>query len=125
MLYAVVLNAARDELAEPILKRSFINQEEDFSKNHISFLNKLDKKIRQLLIFLPELGDTEKLVRLVTQVLLAHCFKYNKFGSEQSSGDIIDCIGYSYSLVILQDFFHKKIVQTGAAKKSAYLRRLW
>lgn len=125
MLYAVVLNAARDELAEPILKRSFVNKNVEFSKNYISFLNKLEMKIRQLLMFLPELADTEKLTRLVTQVLLAHSFKYNKFGSEQSSGDITDCIGYAHSLAIHQDFFHKKIIQSGAVKKSLYLRRLW
>lgn len=125
MLYAVVLNAARDELAEPILKRSFVNKDVEFSKNYLSFLHKLEMKIRQLLMFLPELADTEKLTRLVTQVLLAHSFKYNKFGSEQSSGDITDCIGYAHSLAIHQDFFHKKIIQSGAVKKSLYLRRLW
>lgn len=125
MLYAVVLNAARDELAEPILRRSFVNQTTDFSTNYIQFLNSLEMKIRQLLVFLPELGDAEKLTLLVTQVLLAHSFKYNKFGSEQSSGDITDCIGYAHSLAIHQDFFHQKIINSGAKKKSVYLRQLW
>lgn len=125
MLYAVVLNAARDELAEPILARSFVNQNVEFSRNFASFVTKLEMKIRQLLVFLPELSDTEKLTRLVTQLLLAHCFKYNKFGSEQSSGDTTDCIGYAHSLAIHQDFFHQKIVHTGAIKKAIYLKRLW
>ncbi|WPK26703.1 hypothetical protein PUMCH_004063 [Australozyma saopauloensis] len=125
MLYAVVLNAARDELAEPILKRAFVNKDQDFSVNCMNLYNKLDMKIRQLLTFLPELGDAEKLNRLVTQLLLAHVFKYNKFGSEQSSGDITDCIGYAHSLAIHQVFFHEKITKSGAGKKSQYLKQLW
>lgn len=126
IIFAVVLTAAQDELAKPILARSFIDKDpKNFKKNHVRFLTELEMKIRQLLIFLPELGDSEKLVRLTTQLLLSHNFKFNKFGNEQSSHDIADCASYAYSLLIHQDFFHVRICQEGALKKSVFLKHLW
>lgn len=125
ILYAVVLNAARDELAEPILARSFVRNGASFRENHVRFLKELDMKTRQLLDFLPELGDTEKLARLITLLLLSLCFKFNKFGNEQSSKDIGDCIGLAYSLLIHHDFFHVRIAEAGASKKSKYLKKVW
>lgn len=123
--YAVVLNAARDELAFPILARSFVNTEVEFETNCSRFLKELEMKIRQILIFLPEVGDTEKLTRLVTLLLLSLTFKFNNFGNEQSSEDIGNCTSYAYSLLIHQEFFHKRIAEAGAIKKSLYLRNLW
>lgn len=123
--YAVVLNAARDEMAEPILARSFVPNGKSFEANLSTFLKELDMKIRQLLIFLPELGDTEKLARLVTTLLLSLSFKFNKFGNEQSSNDVGNCVSYAYSLLIHHDFFHVRVVEAGGEKKSIYLRRLW
>lgn len=124
VMYAVVLNAARDELSTPILARSFTNGRA-FKDNHARFLNELEMKIRQLLMFLPELGDTEKLARLITQLLLSLCFKFNKFGNEQSSSDIGNCVSLGFSLLIHQRFFHNRIAKEGATKKSEYLKRLW
>lgn len=122
--YAVVLNTARDELADPILARSFVDKT-NFKKNRLRFLNDLEMKIRQLLIFLPELGDTEKLARLITQLLLSLSFKFNKYGNEQSSSDVGDCVSYAYSLLIHQEFFHVRIAKEGASRKSEYLKKLW
>lgn len=123
--YAIVLVISRDELAEPILARSFVNNGASFRANQIRFLTELEMKIRQLLIFLPELGDTEKLARLVTQLLLSLNFKFNKFGNEQSSHDLAQCISYAYSLLIHQEFFHVRIAKEGAQKKSVYLKHVW
>lgn len=125
LMYAVVLTAARDELAEPILECCFADNGTPFKEKHVRFQIELEMKIRQLLIFLPELGDSEKLARLTTQLLLSLNFKFNKFGNEQSSHDISDCVGYAYSLLIHQDFFHARIAQEGAQKKSTYLKHLW
>lgn len=125
IVYAIVLVTARDELAEPILARSFVDNGTTFRENQVRFLTELEMKIRQVLIFLPELGDTEKLARLITQLLLSLNFKFNKFGNEQSSHDLVECISYAYSLLIHQEFFHVRIAREGAQKKSAYLRRLW
>lgn len=125
IIYAIVLIIARDKLAEPILARSFVNNGASFRENQVRLLTELELKIRQLLIFLPELGDTEKLSRLITQLLLLLNFKFNKFGNEQSSHDLVECVSYAYSLLIHQEFFHKRIAKEGAQKKSVYLKHLW
>lgn len=125
LIYAIVLNAANDELSEPILARSFVDNDVTFEENYARFLKELEMKIRQLLEFLPELGDTEKLSRLITLLLLSINFRYNKFGNEQSSSDVGDSISYAFSLLIHNEYFHAMIVKVGASKKSAYLRRLW
>jgi len=125
IIYAIVLITARDELAEPILARSFVNNGASFRANQIRFLTDLEMKIRQVLMFLPELGDTEKLARLITQLLLSLNFNFNKFGNEQSSHDLAECISYAYSLLIHQEFFHVRIAKEGAQKKSIYLKHLW
>lgn len=125
IVYAIVLVTARDELAEPILARCFANNGATFRENQIRFLTELEMKVRQVLMFLPELGDTEKLARLITQLLLSLNFKFNKFGNEQSSHDLVECISYAYSLLIHQEFFHVRIAKEGAQKKSVYLKHLW
>ena len=122
--YAVVLVAARDELSEAILARSFVN-EDSFDANHSRFLRELEMKTRQLLDFLPELGDTEKLARLITLLLLSLNYRANKIGNEQSSNDVGNSISYAYSLLIHHEFFHEQIMKVGALKKSIYLRHLW
>ncbi|KAF8004306.1 hypothetical protein HF325_001754 [Metschnikowia pulcherrima] len=122
--YAVILVAARDELSEVILARSFVNQD-SFDVNNSRFLRELEMKIRQLLDFLPELGDTEKLARLITLLLLSLNFRANKIGNEQSSNDVGNSISYAYSLLIHHKFFHEQIMKVGALKKSIYLRHLW
>lgn len=125
VMYAVVLVAARDLLAQPILKRSFVDQLLPFEKQLVRFLSDLDMKIRQLLIFLPEIGDTEKLGRLVTNLLLTLSFKHNQFGNEQSSHDLADAVSCAYSLLIHHEFFHVRLVKEHALQKSAYLKHLW
>lgn len=125
IVYAIVLVISRDQLAEPILARSFVHNGATFRENQVRFLTELEMKIRQLLMFLPELGDTEKLARLITQLLLSLNFKFNKFGNEQSSHDLAECISYAYSLLIHQEFFHVRIAKEGAQKKSVYLKHLW
>ncbi|KAM9912010.1 hypothetical protein OXX69_002970 [Metschnikowia pulcherrima] len=122
--YAVVLVAARDELSEVILARSFVN-DDSFDVNNSRFLRELEMKIRQLMDFLPELGDTEKLARLITSLLLSLNFRANKIGNEQSSNDVGNSISYAYSLLIHHEFFHEQIMKVGALKKSIYLRHLW
>ncbi|OBA19064.1 hypothetical protein METBIDRAFT_47389 [Metschnikowia bicuspidata var. bicuspidata NRRL YB-4993] len=125
IMYAIVLLAAGDELSEPILARSFVQNGDSFKENCARFLRELEMKTRQLLEFLPEVGDTEKLARLITLLLLSLNFRSNKIGNEQSSSDVGDCISYAYSLLIHNQHFHDMIVQMGAAKKSIYLRNLW
>ncbi|GEQ72041.1 hypothetical protein JCM33374_g5727 [Metschnikowia sp. JCM 33374] len=124
-IYAIILIAARDELSEPILARSFTDKNASFEVNCSRFLKELEQKIRQLLDFLPEIDDTEKLARLTTSLLLSLNFRFNRLGNEQSSGDVTNAISHAYSLLIHHEFFHARIVQMGALKKSGYLRNLW
>lgn len=125
MAYAMIIIAARDELSELILRRSFCTNTGLFKDKQNRFIYELEVKVRQLLLFLPELGDTEKLTRLTTQLLLCLNFTFNKFGNEQSSHDLFDCVSYSFSLLIHHDFFHERIIQEGVKNKSTYLKHLW
>lgn len=125
MAYAIVIIAARDELSIPILERSFHANGCLFNENQNRLIYELEAKVRQLLLFLPELEDTEKLTRLTTQLLLSMNFTFNKFGNEQSSHDLFDCVSYAFSLLFHHHFFHERLIKEGAEKKSAYLQNLW
>lgn len=125
MVYAIVIIAARDDLSIPILQRSFHANGASFKDNQNRLIYELEAKVRQLLLFLPELEDTEKLTRLTTQLLLSLNFTFNKFGNEQSSHDLFDCVSYAFSLLFHHHFFHERLIKEGAEKKSMYLQQLW
>lgn len=125
MVYAIVILSARDDMAIPILQRSLRPNGNLFQENQNKLIYELEAKVRQLLLFLPELEDTEKLTRLTTQLLLSLNFTFNKFGNEQSSHDLFDCISYAFSLLFHHDFFHRRLIKEGAEKKSVYLQHLW
>lgn len=124
-IYAMVLVVARDELAEPILDRSFIKGE--FNENLKTLITELEMKIRQLLLFLPELGDHDKLLRFVVHLLLTLSLRFNKTGNEQSSLDLSVCVSLAYALLIHQLFFLDLVAKRGnlGEQRARYLRNLF
>lgn len=80
IIYVIVLVILRDKLAEPTLKEVFarvyhergvLYTDSDFRKLFAEFMTDLEHKIRQITLILPQLGDTDKLFRLIVLLLLS------------------------------------------------------
>lgn len=134
IIYALVLIMARDASTKEILTRSFktldpsLPAAEFNSQYHecmVELITQLELKIRQVFLILPELGDDDKLSRLVCQLLLIFNFNFNNFGNEQSSHDLTDCINYGMVLIIHLSFLHDSLCKLGLVEQSEYLKNLW
>lgn len=124
IIYAMVLLVARDDLATPIMARS-LRGRGLFDQKLRQFIVTTDTKLRQLFLFLPEIGDTDKLTYLVTHLLLCLNFKPFKFGNEQAVQDFLQALSLAMSMMIQLELYHSKISLAGAAAKSAYLKNVW
>ncbi|CAK7903459.1 hypothetical protein CAAN1_09S02388 [[Candida] anglica] len=133
ILYATIVVIARDKLAEQIFINNGVFQSSTFQVELETFYNNLILKIRQLLLVLPELGDDNKLARFICQLLLTLHFNFNKYGNEQSSHDLTDCINYAFSLGIHLKYGtinrptqgNETIVSVDTPEKIKYLYNLW
>lgn len=129
VIYAMVLVILRDKLAEPILKRVFERNklrldpysEELYSDYLISFIFDLESKIRQINLILPQLGDIDKLCKLVVLLLMSLHFNFDKLGNEQSSHDVTDSINLAVSLGIHM----KRQDKNTSSEGMAYSTNLW
>lgn len=136
MMYAIVLAVLRDSMAEPILRQVFVrskNQvrgthktmaeylDDEYQEDFMSYLDDLETKIRQITLILPQLGDVDKLTKLVVQLLLLMHYRADKLGSEQSSHDLTAALNLATSLAI-----HRKPLEESVLKERIdYLTNLW
>lgn len=126
VVYAMVLAIARDPMAEGILRPSFVDGlGRSYWENLRKMMTELEHKIRQIFLILPELGDNDKLLRLVCHLLLFFHFNFSKYGNEQSAHDLSDAISFGVSLMIHYQFRHDQLKQGGHQAKSDYYRDLW
>lgn len=132
VIYCIILVVSRDIRTRPILENVFNLTTDDwedinevYSTRLLEFLDKLELKIRQLLLVLSDLGDNDKLNRLVIHLLLSMNFSNNKFGNEQSNHDLYSSISLAFSLLIHRSLFHQSLVKAGKVVESNYLKRLW
>lgn len=108
----MVLVVLRDLLAEPILREVFLRSKnlltqtsrlldqypaEEYKEDYHYFLDELDGKIRQLILFLPHLREFDKVSRLAVMLMLCMHFGYNRFGNEQSSQDLCAAVNLGVS----------------------------
>lgn len=121
---AIVLVICRDELALPIMERSFVNNK-PFDENMMRLIRTLDLKIRQLALFLPEIGDHNKLNFLIIHCLLALNLRPSKAGVEQCAQDILKAFLYGQSVVIHLDITHMDLVRRGFVVWSNYFKGIW
>lgn len=129
LVFALVLVILRDQLAEPILRSAFRRgrgytselTENEFHNDYINFITDLEYKIRQILLILPELGDTDKLTKLVVHLLLSLHFKFDKLGNEHSSHDLTVAINLAGSLGMQMKSTAKNI----SKEKEEYSNNIW
>lgn len=111
----LILVILRDKLAEPVLRQVFArskndldnpkeNSEEVKSERFLEdlhfFQKEIEGKIRQLLLILAELGEFDKISRLVVMLLLSMHFAYNRYGNEQASHDLCAAVNLGVSMGI-------------------------
>lgn len=126
IVYSIVLIISNDDLAKPILMKSLRNCDLTKFETHLQkYQEDLEFKIRQLLLVLPELGDIDKLNRLITHVLILLQFGFNNYASEQSSQDLTDAINNAMSLLIHFQSLHDKLISEGLVDKLRYLGELF
>lgn len=127
IIYAMVLLVLKDKLAEKVLRTVFsritnyIDSEEVFYENLNAFTNELDFKIRQLNLILENLGDYNKVNRLVTMLLLSLHYRFDRSAGEQSSQDLTCGINLAFSLAIHM----KPAKKFFTPDKAEYLTDLW
>lgn len=126
LVYAMVLVISRDNLAQPILRRVFDRSlgrtlsEDEYNDHFVLFMTDLEQKIRQVLMVLPQLGDIDKLTKLVVHLLLSQHFKFDRLGNEHSSHDFTAALNLAGSLAI-QMKPHRPI----SREKETYANNLW
>lgn len=135
IIYSMVLLILRDKLAEPLLKDMFLRCKnklentnrleittEEFDEDLVSFMRDLDTKIRQINLVLPELGDVDKLTRLVVSLLLSLNYRFDRLGNEQSSHDVTAALNLALSLAIhMKPTNHENFTQ----ERIEYSANLW
>lgn len=109
LVYSMILSIIRDGL----------------SNVKMEFLYHLELKIRQLLIFLPEIGDNDKLTKAQVLILLSLNFGDLKEANEQSSTDLVSAISVTFSLLIHWKLTHEKLKSDGKHERSMALKKLW
>ncbi|WEJ96044.1 hypothetical protein PSN45_003578 [Yamadazyma tenuis] len=120
--YGMVLIAVRDRSARSLLSTIWSG---DFDTRLDAFVILLERKIRQIVAVLPELGDDDRLQRLMVSVLLHANFKPVRYGNEQSSQDLHSAIGLAQSIFIHNDSTHKKLIDSGKNDMASYFRHIW
>lgn len=127
IVFAMILLILRDKLAENVFRQVFARvqnssgNDERFYMDLESFIDELNFKIRQLYLILNDLGDYNKINRLVTMLLLSLHHRYDRLGGEQSSHDLTCGINLAFALAI-----HMKPTKKFYTKeKAAYLSDLW
>lgn len=130
VIYAIVLVISRDAQAEPILWQVFARSKKRlqskysmraYHEDFASFIRALEMKIRQIMLVLADLGDHDKLNRLVVLLLLSMHNGAGKLGSEQSSQDLTSALNLAVSLAI-----HMKFVESRFSfERLLYLTNLW
>lgn len=133
IVFAIVLAISRDPMAEPILRRVFARSrahlppvssddpDEVLALDYAFFATDLEGKIRQLYLILPELGDVDKLTRLIVLLLLSLHFKFDRLCNEQSSHDLTLAVNLAISLGIHM----KRPARNNTAEKMEYSTNLW
>lgn len=126
VVYAMVLVTVRDPQAEDIILPCFVDGlNTSYNDNLVLLITQMEQKIRQVLMILPELGDNDKLLRLVCHLLLFFHYNFNKYGNEQSAHDLSDAISFGFSLMIHFKYLHDQLKASGHKAKSDYYRDLW
>lgn len=136
MMYAIVLAVLRDSMAEPILRQVFLRSKnqlngahkllheytsEEYAEDFANYMDDLETKIRQINLILPQLGDIDKLTKLVVHLLLLMHYRADRLGSEQSSHDLTAALNLATSLAI-----HRKPVEESVLKERIeYSTNLW
>lgn len=123
LVFAMVLVTLRDATAEPII--SAIIGSDRFLEKLDGVISRLDRKIRQIIYVLPELGDDDRLTQVLVYALLCLSFRPFKFGNEQSSQDLFSAIGLANTLLIHMESNHKKLIKSGKEEFLKYYRSLW
>lgn len=130
IIYVIVLVILRDKLAEPILKEVFarvyhergvLYTDSDFRKLLVQFMTDLEHKVRQITLILPQLGDTDKLSKLIVLLLLSSHYNFDRLGNEQSSHDLTDAINLALALGIHMRRQHRPVEK----KEIEYFTNLW
>lgn len=127
IIFAMVLLILRDKLAAEIFRDVFLrdpsyaDNESLFHQKLELFTDSLDFKIRQLNLALENLGDYNKLNRMVTMLLLSLRYRFDRSGGEQSSQDLTCGINLAFAMAIhmkpTKNFYNNE--------KAAYLSDLW
>lgn len=126
IIYVMILAVSRDKMAEPILRSVFQRsrqgeQPTDFQEDLINFMKETEAKIRQILFILPELGDVDKLIRLIVLLILLMHFRYDRLGNEESAHDLTAALNLALSLGI-----HMKVASDKFPKeRNEYCTSLW
>lgn len=127
IIFAAVLLILRDKLAAEIFRKvflrdlSYVDNEPLFHQKLEIFTDSLDFKIRQLNLALEDLGDYNKLNRMVTMLLLSLRYRFTCSGGEQSSQDLTCGINLAFAMAIHM----KPTKKFYDSEKAAYLSDLW
>jgi hypothetical protein len=125
ILYAIILVTLRDKLAEPILRQVFMTNYGELTSSQYferlqSFMTDLEYKLRQILLIQPQLGDEDKVSRIVVSLLLCLHFSFDRLGNEICSHDLTDAINLAVALGI-----HMKSFVDINPQLAGYTTRLW
>lgn len=123
LLYAMILVTVRHQKAYPIISK--VIGEDNFYEKLENVIYNLEKKIRQILLILPELGDEDKGYRCKVYCLLSLNFGPHKYGNEQSSQDLHAAIGLAMSILIHMDLIHQKLIANGMKSRLEFYKKLW
>lgn len=125
ILYAIILVTLRDKLAEPILRQVFLTNfgeltQSQYSERLQSFMTDLEYKLRQILLIQPQLGDEDKVSRIVVSLLLCLHYSFDRLGNEICSHDLTDAINLAVALGI-----HMKSFVDINPQLADYTTHLW
>lgn len=103
LLYLMILVVLHDVCAKPILEVVFSRAHRypsTFVADRLDLMADLEYKLRQILLILPQLGDTDKFQRMVVSLILTlHC-SYDSFGAERNAHDLTDAVNLAMSIGI-------------------------